>query len=864
MRPAVKNIRRILAPALCLAMLIPAAAHAYRDTLPFLDYRTDSWFLPQSPAVTGGPAAGLFNPGAAAMIDHGAGDLWWNNRNIRSGLDNYGFAFGRGLNFGMNTSTFGTTADSYKIYDYQLGMAAGSRRHSFGMAYRWSRGETARTPRQQALSLGTVHRVRNWMSFGASGVWSLESSAAQYVFDVGVRPLGRSWLTLFADWTANDDQAFFRDGVWGAGVEVRPIRGLHLGARARERARTGEVDYSVLLGVTWNFLNVNALPLFDENGDEIQSQFLVRTQPPFSGFETGQGLLARGSVYYPLSLENKVLTYQKYRYFDDKRVAWLDLLPLLNRLRDSDDIDGVAVNLAGFRGRPSLIWELRQKLQQIKDSGKNVVIHTDRMDPAVYYLAAVADHLTMDPWGNLGLPGYALSRSYLKGTLAKLGLGFQELRYYEYKSALETYSRDSMSAADRQQRQRIVDVLYETVLEGARESRGITARAFQTAVDEKTILSSAEALELGLVDEIARWDDLGPSLKKQGVRLQPLSPGSDDLHFWDDQWGQPWKIPVVYAVGPCAMDSGINGRRTSEYLRRLARDPDVAAVVLRADSPGGFSLPSDLVAGAVAVLKEAGKPVIVSQGDVAASGGYWISMDGTEILTTPMTITGSIGVIGGWVWDDGFTEKLGVSSDIVQRGKRADLFTAINLPFLGGVPRRPLDPEELERIKELITDNYDQFVSRVAAGRNLSTEAVNAVAQGRVWMGGDAIAHGLVDRFGSLDDAITRARQLAGIEDWRQVEITEYPPRPLIQWPTFGPRLPRFFGLGDALNDWLATLYGLDDQADVAALTGEPLVGAPGLTSYDVEFLKAVSHSPGAPIMMVGPEVLPESWSLTD
>jgi len=856
---------RFLALALVTVILAFAStAPAERDQLPMLDYRTESWFLPQSPAVTAGPVAGLFNPGAWALTDQAGGDFWWNDRSIRKGLDNYGFGLGRDLNFAMNTSTFGTTESSYKIYDYQLGMAAGTRLGTMGLGYRWAHGETQLTPRQKSLVAGFVTRKRSWTTFGAAAAWSLESSAAQYVFDLGIRPFNRSWLTLFADWTVNDDQAVFNGGVWGAGAEIRPVRGFHLGFKARQQPGTGDIDYAGLLGVTVGFLHAAALPVYNEDGDNLGTSGLLRVRPPFRGLPWDGALLARGDRIFPLSLENKVLTYQKYRLFDDQRVAWLDLLPFLNSLRDDDQIDGVALNLTGFRGRPSLLWELRQKLQEIQTAGKKVFIHADQLTPNTYYLASVADHLTLDPWGNIALPGFALSRSYLKGTLEKLGLGFQEFRYFEYKSALETYSRDRMSDADREQRQRIVDVLYETVREGVSQSRNLPYAGFDRLVDENAILSPDEALELGLIDEITRWDQLPVALMDQGARLAALTPVESFRTFWDDQWGLPRKIPVVFAVGECAMDSGIKGRQTSEYLRRLATDPNVAAVVLRADSPGGFPLPSDLVAGAVRKLKDAGKPVIVSQGDVAASGGYWISMDGTEILTTPFTITGSIGVIGGWIWDDGLTDKVGITSEVVQRGERADLFATVNLPFLGGIPRRPLDETELERVKSMILDNYRKFVTAVATGRGLPPEEVEQIAQGRVWMGGDAVELGLCDGFGSLDDAIERARHLAGVGDWEEIQIVEYPPRPWIQWPSFGPKMPRLFGLGDRVNAWLGGLYGLDTGTAASTLDTEPWVGAPGLSEYDVQYLKTLSKTPGSPVMMVPPDVLPAAWQDLD
>ncbi|MCB1184851.1 S49 family peptidase [bacterium] len=854
------QIVRIARIVLGLLVLAAAPALAARGGNPFLDYRGGSWLVPQTPAVTGGPVAGLFNPAAAVLNDVGGADFWWNDTDIRSGLDDYGFALGRNLSFAMNATTFGTHAESWKIYDYQLGLAGGSRDHAFGLAYRWSNGETARTPREDALVVGTVSRPFRWLSFGAAGTFALGPAAYQGVFDVGLRPLGTDLLTLHADWTANDDERFLADGSWGAGVELRPVDGVHLGFKAREAADGGDPDYGAFLGVTLGFSTFGALPVYSGASDErLRTTYLVRSNPPLRGLPLGGLTLGKRTTYFPLSLENRVLTYQKYRWFDDERIAWLDLLPLLDAVRDADDIDIVAVNLAGFRGRPSLVWELREKLLEIRRTGKELVIHVDNPGALVYWLAAIGDQVTIDPYGMVTIPGLALSRSYLKGTLEKLGLGFQEHRYFKYKSAAETLSRDHMSDADREQRQRIVDVIYTTFRDGAAAARDLGPDQFDALVDEQALLTAAEAQAAGLVDGAARWDGVLKRLRdERGARPVRKAPRDYPREFWDEQWGQPAKIPVVYAVGPCAMDSGINGRKTSAYLRGLIGDPDVKAVVLRADSPGGEVLPSDLVAEAIAQLRAAGKPVVVSQGDVAASGGYWISMNGAEILTTPLTITGSVGVISGWLWDDGFAEKAGVTSDVVHRGAHADLYANVNLPFLGGIPRRPMTDAELARVEHVIRGMYGQFVDAVARGRGMTPEAVDAIAQGRVWMGPDAVANGLADRLGTLDQAIGRARELAGIPAGREIELVEYPPRPLVQWPSFGPRLPGLFGLGTWVNGGLAHLYGRDAEA------AEPvpaLLGAPGLGTAQVDYLQSLNAARGGAAVLVDPDLLPEAWT---
>ena len=860
--------RMIMLTLLIIITLGAGSALAERSVMPFMDYRSESWYLPQSPSVTSGPAASFFNPAAWAMTDKGAADFWFNDDDKRSGLDNYGLSFGKGLGFGVNTTTFGTRQDSYKIYDYQLGFSSGTRAGTFGIGYRWANGETQRTAREQALSLGFISRQRSWFTFGASSVFSLESNAAQYIFDLGIRPFNRSWLTIYGDYTANDDQSFFTGGYWGAGLEVRPISGLHLGFKARQQLGTDEVEYSAMVGLTLNNLNITGMPHYDNNDDLVNSSYLIRTNPPFSGLPIGKKgpLIGKANYYYPINLENKAVTYQKFQYFDDTHVAWLDLLKLLDRLRDDQQIKGVAINMAGMRCRTSLLWEFRQKINEIKASGKEVVVHLDRAGSGLYYLAASADRITMDPYGGVDLPGTALSRSYLKGTLEKLGIGFQEHRYLKYKSAVETLSRDHMSEGDREQRQRIADVIYETIREGVTQGRNLTNDQYDGIVNNLVQLVATDALDNGLIDEISRWDKVGKWLKtERQAKFAKAYTVRPPRQQFDDQWGSHLRIPVVYAVGPCAMDSGIKGRATSAYLRSLINDPTVVAVVLRADSPGGDPLPSDLITDAVMQLKKAGKPVIISQGDLAASGGYWISMEGTEILTTPLTITGSIGVISGWIYDDGIAEKAGITSDSVQRGEHSDLYTTVNFPLFGGIPRRPKTEMEAERTKKVILEMYDQFVNAVAQGRSMSAADVAEIAQGRVWMGGDAVDNGLCDKFGSLSDAIALAREKADVDDWRLVDVTEYPPRPLFQMPNFMPGFPSLFGFGDQLNAMTVERLvpgpeNLMVPSSPAELSELPM----GIDPMDVQFLQQMNEAAGNPVMMISPDLVPADWREMD
>ncbi len=378
------------------------------------------------------------------------------------------------------------------------------------------------------------------------------------------------------------------------------------------------------------------------------------------------------------------------------------------------------------------------------------------------------------------------------------------------------------------------------------EGRGLTADAFDAVVNDEVFLLPKRALELGLVDRLGRWPDLTARLvKEEDLRVGGLPGGRGRRAFPDERWGRPPEIAVVYAVGECAMDSGIRGRATGKYMRGLVGNRDVRAVVLRADSPGGDPLPSDLVAEGTRKLKEKGKPVVVSQGDVAASGGYWISMDGSKVLTTPLTVTGSIGVIAGWIWDDGFSEKFGLTADGVQRGKHADLFTGIRIPLIDGVvPERAITDEEREVVKALLLNEYGGFVNGVAEGRGLTEERVREIAEGRVWMGGDAMERGLADRFGGLDAAIQEAKVLAGLDPNDEVVITEYPPRKLFSLPRFLPAIPGIQSLARLLHSPVG-----GDAARIE--TAVP---------YEEIYLRGMVNAPGRPLMLVPPEDLPRGW----
>jgi len=847
---------------LCIAVLVAMAivhvhpAPSMGDDGKMIGYPLGSAYIPQTPSVTGGAVGAFANPAAWSTTDKGEVAFWWNDASVRGGtLDNWGYSAGRHLGFAMQRTIFGAKDQNLSLYDYQLGLAGGNRRIHFGAAYRWASGADEELGRENAWVTGLIVRPGKWGSFGLSGAFASGSDARLGIADFGLRPFGKPWLTLFADYSLRETNRF-DGGHWGTGIELRPFSGIHLGIKLRDVPGEDDFAYSLSLGVTLDRMGLHVLPGFTQDGERrleggslLPTTYLVRMDPPHAGLPVRDWLRRMGEPnrYVELDFHDKQLTYQKAKYWDDRRIAWIDLARQLDAIRDDAGVRGAAINLSGFSARMSLAWEFREKIKELQKAGKEVIIYTEEPGFGAYYLASVADRLVMDPRGNILIPGIAAERTYVKGFLDKVGLGIDEWRFMKYKSAFEGFSRKDMSEADKDQIGRALDVIYETFDNDISQSRDWGSGQFDRAVEAEFVFLAEPALEHGLVDDVGRWHDLGDWLDEERNGAVLEKPCYPDVYrsYYDNRWGRPPQISIVYALGECDMDRGIRGRATSEHLRGLAKNDDVAGVVLRADSPGGGVLPSDLVAEGMELIKEDGRPVIVSQGNVAGSGGYWISMPGTRILTTPITITGSIGVIGGWFYDNGISEKTGFTADGVKRGSHSDLFTGISFPLIGRIPRRNLDSGEREMARGLILDLYDGFVADVAAARGMSVTDVREVAQGRIWMGQDAVELGLCDAIGTLPDAVAEAKELAGLDADEEVILAEFPPREMFLFPSLMPKMPGISVISRALAGWftkddVSTALETDDYAEV--------------------YLRAIAEAEGEPLLMVPPENMPDGW----
>ncbi len=418
--------------------------------------------------------------------------------------------------------------------------------------------------------------------------------------------------------------------------------------------------------------------------------------------------------------------------------------------------------------------ETRKALDAFRASGKPVIAYLEQATTREFYLASAADEVVLDPYGMIIMPGLAAQPMFFAGALEKLGVGVQVTRVGKYKSAIEPFTRSDLSPESREQYESLLGDVWGDLLGDIAAGRGLEPSAIQAIVDAEGIIRPERALDAGLVTRIAYRDEVITDLKNvTGVTDPKESFTQTSLAEYvqargiGGSSGGGERIAVIYAEGEIVDGEGspadVGGVRFAREIRRLRQDDSIKAIVLRVNSPGGSASAAEHIQRELRLAKEA-KPVVVSMGSYAASGGYWISAYGDRIFAEPTTITGSIGVFGvHFDVQELANERLGVTWDSVKTGRFADSF---------GIDR-PKTPEELAIVQGLVDWVYEQFVTKVAEGRKLERSVVEEIAQGRVWSGADALTVGLVDEVGGLDQAIAHAAERANLGD--RYRVVEYP-----------------------------------------------------------------------------------------
>ena len=492
------------------------------------------------------------------------------------------------------------------------------------------------------------------------------------------------------------------------------------------------------------------------------------------------------NIYLELNLNNQAI---KSQLRESRSRPSLELFRAIEKAANDRRIKGIILNVSGFSADQEYLWEIRTALEGFKSKGKKICAFISSANLDMYCLASVADKIVMDEQGSLFLLGFSWGRAYAKNALDKLGVGVRELRYLEYKSAMETFTRSSISDADRRQYGEYLNDVFSVTKEALLKARALTPGEFDSLLNNDFLYSSKFALGRGLVDRVGREKAVAETLKEmEGGEVNSFLTFGDTetslmggmLQYKAGKTGglfnKPPVIAIVYANGQTDMEQGMAARSIARTIREVSRKWRVKAIVLRINSPGGSAEAADYVAEAVKYAKER-VPVVVSMGQVAASGGYWAAMYANKIVAAPHTLTGSIGVIGSWFYDRGMNDKLGLSVDVLKMGDHADLMTGVLLP------RRDLTSAEEKSYRRLLMDVYGDFTAKVAVGRNMELEKVETLAQGRVYSGIGALNAGLIDSVGGLADAVRIAQNLANIPEGVKVQYNELPK------PTFWEKL---------------------------------------------------------------------------
>lgn len=616
------------------------------------------------------------------------------------------------------------------------------------------------------LDAGLLWRPSDYISLGATArdltmprvAGEVQSRA--YQAGVALRPgTDRFYLAADLAWREGDLPGMLTPRFE---LGLSPLDGLELRGAADLQGR-----FEVALSLGWAHGSIGHAQGFNGAAPVSFATYQGGFQRPF--------WVSDGSKLADLDLRGPIVESVTPGLFgnDTGAQSLARVLEQLRRVERDGDVAGVLVRLGGTQAGWASFDEIRQAFAGVQAAGKKVIVYLYGVDTAEYYLASGADQIVMHPMGELALRGVSTQVTHFKGLLDKLGVEADFVRIGEYKSAVEPMSQSSMSEANRRQLSAILDERYDHLVRAISQSRKLEPAQVKTLID-KGLFTAKAAKEAGLIDEALYEDQtvrmVAKQVNRENIGIVRLADRRPVRRAWQD----PERIAVISASG--TITEGRSGRNllTGETvlgadslvkaIRTAAKDERVRAVVLRIDSPGGSVTASDMIWHELVKLKEAGKPLVISMGNVAGSGGYWIATPADRIVADPNTITGSIGVFAGKLSLQGLYEKLGVTQEVLKRGETAD----------ARYDGRAFSAAERETLRESIEATYSVFLDRVAASRGLSRDEADSRGQGRIYTGTQAKSLKLVDELGGLHTAVELARTMAKLSS-DKVEIVGYP-----------------------------------------------------------------------------------------
>ena len=455
-------------------------------------------------------------------------------------------------------------------------------------------------------------------------------------------------------------------------------------------------------------------------------------------------------------------------YNQPNTVGLNDLIANIRLAEGSDQVKGIYLYGGEFSIGQSSAKALRDALLDFKRSGKFIIAYAPSYGQINYYIASVADSIYLNPTGSISWNGLSAQKMYFTRVLEKIGVEMQILKVGTFKSAVEPYFRTSMSDADRKQTEVYLNGIWNVLKEGVSLSRGISTEELDKLADRYMGVAPAEDyISSHLADRLVYADEMDSVLTRLAGKDYKLVSTAKMSNVKKAKSSAKDKIGILYLDGQIYSEEGdgIVDTKVLKTIKKMHKEKDLKAVVLRVNSPGGSADASEQIHHAVQTLQAKGLPVVVSMGDYAASGGYYISCEADYIYAEPNTLTGSIGIFGTIPNIKKLREKIGLDVDCVTTNRHSALDD--NMLFHG------MNPEEQKIMQDMIERGYDLFTRRCAEGRHLTQDSIKAIGEGRVWLGQDALNIGLVDALGNMDDAIKKAAQLAETEDYQLVYYPE-------------------------------------------------------------------------------------------
>lgn len=748
------------------------------------------YYAISTPALTDdGLATWLNPPGLGVKKPSGLVYLHSYTDSTISGDDALGFIiknFAFGMEF-MKLREPQISLDRQRVNKYTLSLGGRVGRNVYlGGSYAWLNSDICDLDRGSTWSLGLMWRPHRMVSLG---VLARDLNSPTYYAtkfkpiveaSLGYRPFDER-LTLFTNVFLRNNKLEIRT-TDGDLIETQPTSFFNFGIEARPWPGVN------LLGTydqdgNWSL----ALALPGGNGALGTAVTTEKDRQPYQrqtygvvGFMTSplyqESVLNPIKQYVEIDMSGEIgEAPPRFSLFGSShRYTTRELLEKIDRAAKSREVNAILIRMGDISASYAVADELRQALIHFRATGKKVVVYANTPENCEYYLATAADYIVLAPNGYLGLNGMKLDVTFVGGTLEKIGVEPHYTRIGKYKSATEQVADRGFTEPAKEALNHVLDDFYAKFVEDIATGRGMSQNAVRSVINKGPYVPE-EALDLDLVDRLAYSDEI-PGIMKEVVgrstrrlRYKEFAGRRPDQPRWDE----PAVIGIVYGEGMILGGSNrdepviggvIGPKTTAAAFRRMREDKSVKAVIFRIDSGGGEMSAADQIRREVELTARE-KPVIVSMGGVAGSGGYHIGCNGTRILADETTITGSIGVINMWFHTRGLYEKLGLSREIYSRGENADIFPSW----------REVTEEDMEMSRYFVQAYYDKFVNDVAKGRGVDFDAVHEVAQGRIWSGRSAVGIGLIDGIGGLTEAIRMAKEDAGIPADEEVTFKVLP-----------------------------------------------------------------------------------------